>query len=593
MFESLNYSGSSSRLSLAGLAMILTTIQAFSQNEATAPAADNVSAAAAAEVESPPDPGLQKLREATLKIIPADRRHRELLADVLVIAYEGRGYRNLWEVGPESMGIYRNIRKALNSHAFPELMALDPEGLVELLGTAPVDPIDLARTIALLDAGLLARLGTVPAESIWPKWNSGDTPGLEDRSAEGIARDLILAASVSPFDVERVVDTLGPKNWIYQELRAAYPEAKEAILRYSGLPNIPDPATAGVGRPGEAYPYAPAVAAHLVDRGYLELSEEQVSLLSQMTPELTAALTEFQKDYGLDTDGIFGPASWRYLNMNAAAFFRTVVINMHRARLLPSSFGERYLLANLPSAELFGFGPNNFHDMTMRIVHGQAEEESRHTPVFRDVMQEIVFGPYWNVPKSIATKEILPKAQGDWGYLSRHHYEIVSDFNPYNKETHRLSPQNLELVAQGRLFLRQKPGPSNSLGHVKFLFPNSDNIYMHDTPAKSLFARSNRDYSHGCVRVAKPEELGAWVLQAQDWRPEEVKEAMFADIRKSQRVDPPVNVYITYLTMFPRPVFGGKIVLAPGRDVYDKDPADSRTLAAILPWVEPEEPTIP
>ncbi|NRB76196.1 MAG: L,D-transpeptidase family protein, partial [Verrucomicrobiales bacterium] len=301
----------------------------------------------------------------------------------------------------------------------------------------------------------------------------------------------------------------------------------------------------------------------------------------------------FQEDYGLDADGVFGPASWRYLNTNAASRFRSLVINLNRARLLPADFGERYILVNLPSAELYGFEDNDFHTTTMRVVHGKAEKDTHHTPVFRDVMKEVVFGPYWNVPPSIAKKEILPKAQGDWGFLSRNRYEIVSDFNPYNKNTHRLSPQNLELVAQGRLFFRQLPGPTNSLGRVKFLFPNNNNIYMHDTPAKAFFARSNRDYSHGCIRVAKPQELGAYVLGAQGWTSEEVKEAMFAESRKSERVDKDINVYIVYFTTFPRPVFGGKIVMAPGRDVYDLDPRDSKTLSAVLPWVEPDNPTSP
>ena len=116
---------------------------------------------------------------------------------------------------------------------------------------------------------------------------------------------------------------------------------------------------------------------------------------------------------------------------------------------------------------------------------------------------------------------------------------------------------------------------------------------MHDTPAKALFARSNRDYSHGCIRVAKPQELGAYVLGAQGWTSEEVKEAMFAESRKSEQVDKDINIFIVYFTTFPRPVLGGKIVMAPGRDVYDLDPIDSKTLSAVLPWVEPDNPTSP
>ena len=533
------------------------------------------------------------LRQEILNLVPEDRHYREELADALTQAYSGRGFRPLWPEGRRLDSIHREIYASLNSHALPEPLALDPSVIAAGIHTDVVAREDLAASIAILDAALLIRLGQVPTETIWPQWNSGDTPGEDARDCDSIANDLIRAASLTPFDMGRIMDEMGPKNWIYRELRKAYPEAKNSILSYSGLPGIPDPATAGVGKPGEAYPYASAIGAHLVDRGYLEMPEEQLAALSQITPELEIALKAFQEDYGLDADGVFGPASWRYLNTNAASRFHSIVINLNRARLLPADFGERYILVNLPSAELYGFEDNDFHTTTMRIVHGKAEKDTHHTPVFRDVMEEVVFGPYWNVPPSIAEKEILPKAQGDWGFLSRNRYEIVSDFNPYNKNTHRLSPQNLELVAQGRLFFRQLPGPTNSLGRVKFLFPNSNNIYMHDTPAKALFTRSNRDYSHGCIRVAKPQELGAYLLGAQGWTSEEVKEAMFAEFRKSEQVNKDINIFIVYFTTFPRPVFGGKIVMAPGRDVYDLDPIDSKTLSAVLPWVEPDDPTSP
>ena len=533
------------------------------------------------------------LRQEILNLIPGDRHYREEFADALTQAYSGRGFRPLWSGGLGLDSLHREICASLNSHALPEPMALDPSNIAAGIQTDVVAREDLAASIAILDAALLIRLGHVPTEMIWPQWNSEDTPGEDARDFDSIANDLIRASSLTPFDMGRIMDEMGPKNWIYRELRKAYPEAKKSILSYSGLPGIPDPATAGVGKPGEAYPYASAIGTHLVDRGYLEMPEEQLAALSQITPELETALKAFQEDHGLDADGVFGPASWRYLNTNAASRFRSIVINLNRARLLPADFGERYILVNLPSAELYGFEDHDFHTTTMRIVHGKAEKDTHHTPVFRDVMKEVVFGPYWNVPPSIAEKEILPKAQGDWGFLSRNRYEIVSDFNPYNKDTHRLSPQNLELVAQGRLFFRQLPGPTNSLGRVKFLFPNSNNIYMHDTPAKALFARSNRDYSHGCIRVAKPQELGAYVLGAQGWTSEEVEEAMFAEFRKSEQVDEDINIFIVYFTTFPRPVFGGKIVMAPGRDVYDLDPIDSKTLSAVLPWVEPDNPTSP
>ncbi|MDF1826304.1 MAG: L,D-transpeptidase family protein [Verrucomicrobiales bacterium] len=533
-----------------------------------------------------PDPNETTIRQLVLSVVPDDRYFKEDLSAVVVKAYADRGFRPLWgdALFPESFHLV--LSKELSTHGFPSLLSLDPAALAPSLKNSVIDPQDLAYTVAILDSGMFTRLGAVAPQDIWSDWLREDTPGSMDNTVEEIVKDLVLATSIKPFDTGKVLDQLAPKNWIYREFREAYPASREAILKYSGLPAIPDPATAGVGRPGEAYPYAPAIGAHLADRGYLKLPPEQISALSQMTPELVAALVAFQTDYGLDPDGIFGSGSWRYLNTNAVDQYRSLTINLHRARLLPNDFGDRYLLANLPCAELYMFEDNDFHANTMRIVHGKASKDSHRTPVFRDVMKEMVFGPYWNVPKSIAVKEVLPKAQADWGFLSRNRYEIVSDFNPYNTNSHRLSPDNLELVKQGRLFLRQKPGPTNALGHVKFLFPNSFNVYMHDTPSKSFFARSARDHSHGCIRVSKPEELGAWVLKNEGWTEAQVKEAMFADVRKSLPIKEEINVYITYFTTFPRPVGGGRIVLAPSRDVYEMDPIHAQKLNAVIPWRE-------
>ena len=531
------------------------------------------------------------LHDVILQLLPEDRHYREKLAGALASVYAGRGFRSLWPEAALIDSLHREICTALNSHALPELMALDPSSLLVGIETDIVDKNDLAVSIAILDAALMIRLGYLPIESIWQKWNAGDTPGDDGRDVESIAKDLIVASSLTPFDIARVMAELGPKNWIYRELRKAYPEAKRSILTYDSLPTIPDPATVGIGKPGATYPYAPAIGAHLADRGYLQLPEDQVATLSLITPQLELALRAFQEDHGLDPDGIFGPASWLYLNTNAASRFRSIVINLHRARLLPEDFGDRYLLVNLPTAELHGFEDNDFHTTTMRIVHGKAEKEAQQTPIFRDVMREVVFSPYWNVPPSIAKNEILPKAEEDWNFLSRYRYEIVSDFNPHNTRTHRLSLQNLELVSEGRLFLRQLPGPTNALGRVKFLFPNTDNIYMHDTPAKKIFARSRRDSSHGCIRVESPHVLGAWALGSQGWSHEEVKKAMFSGTRRSQLLEDAINVFIVYFTTFPRPVSGGKKVMAPGRDVYELDSKDATTLADVIPWVEPDNST--
>lgn len=552
---------------------------------AAAPSPPRPETPVAAAPPPPLTPEEAALRAAVRSLLPADRHFAELACAVAGQVYAQRGFRPLWEADAVASGFHRALGEQLKGHALPELLALDPAALAARVPEGgPVDARDLAHTAAFLDAALMIRIGVVPFSAIWADWDLGDKPGSDERSAESIVGDLVTAASASPFDMARAIDAMGPKNWIYRELHKAYPAAKEAILKYSGLPQIPNPEQIGPGKPGEVYPAAPAIAAHLIDRGYLTMDPAEAAALTMMTPELTGALIAFQNDYGLDPDGVFGQASWRYLNSNAPDRFRSLVINLHRARLMPGKPGDRYLIANLPCAELHLFDANDFPAKSMRIVHGKAAPETQRTRIFRDRMQEVVFGPYWNVPPSIARKELLPKMQEDWGYLSRNNYELVNSFG--GSAGTRVSPDTLAAVASGSLLIRQRPGGSNALGYVKFLFPNTHNIYMHDTPARDFFARSNRDFSHGCIRVAKPDELAEWVFAPEGWTLEQVRGRMKNDLNKSVAVKGGINVYITYFTAFPRPSAGGRYLIAPGRDVYGLDSADARTLAAFIPWQE-------
>lgn len=518
------------------------------------------------------------------RLLPAERPYVAFASALIGAAYEQRGFRPLWKASDLQAGFHRALAEELKLHAFPELMALDPEALLTKITENTVDKRDLAHTIAFCDAALLIRFGATSTAEIWPDWDHGDTPGSEDRTLAAVLGDLVIATSLQPFEVHAAMNALAPKNWIYRELLKAYPEAHEAVLKYSGVPPIPDPEQVGPGKPGEFYPGAPAIAAHLVDLGYLNMTPAQAALITAMTPELTGALIAFQTDYGLDPDGVFGQGSWGYLNTNAVDRYRSITINLHRARLMPAKMGDRYLIANLPSAELYLFDANDFHSKTMRIVHGRADKETHRTKIFRDRMQEVVFGPYWNVPPSIAVKELLPKMQEDWGYLSRNNYEIVTSFG--GSTGNRLSPETLTAVSQGKLLVRQKPGGSNALGYVKFLFPNTFNIYMHDTPSKEFFARANRDFSHGCIRVSRPDELAEWVFAPDGWTIDRVRESMKNDVNKGVAVKGGINVYITYFTTFPRPTPGGRVLLAPARDVYGLDAVNARSLAAVIPWTE-------
>ncbi len=534
---------------------------------------------------TPSDPAKLSLQSAILPLIPADRYYRETLADAIATTYYKNGFKPLWKGKRLPDRLYRSIGVQLVKHALPQMKALDPSTIQSAITTRQVDKKDLAKTVAIADAAALIRFGAVPANVLWPEWDKGDMPGTADRTALSFSDDLIRGMRSQPFSLDAVMQSLAPRSWIYRELQAGYERSRQAVLKYTGLPNIPDPKTYGVARPDQPYAHAPALAAHLIQKGYLQMDPQQAALLSSMTPELTGGLVAFQKDYGLEADGIMGSGTWRVLNTNPADQFRATSINLHRARLMPYDLGTRYVIVNLPTAELFGFDGGEKYSLNMRVVHGKASEASQRTPVFRDVMQEVVFGPYWNVPKTIASEELVPKARNDSSYLSRNNYEIVSSFSP-SASALDFSSGALDRVEAGTLFIRQKPGSNNALGTVKFLLPNKYNIYLHDTPSKKYFQYTNRDHSHGCIRLADPKKMATWVLGTQGWTSEKVSSTIASKKRNSLRVNNRVNVYITYFTSFPRPKGDGRYVISPARDVYGLDPKDAKTLASVIPWQE-------
>jgi murein L,D-transpeptidase YcbB/YkuD len=217
---------------------------------------------------------------------------------------------------------------------------------------------------------------------------------------------------------------------------------------------------------------------------------------------------------------------------------------MERYRWMPRTLGDRYVIVNVPAFRLEAF-ENAQKVMEMKVIVG-AEYANRNTPAFSDSMQYVVFRPYWNATENIMKNELWPKVNADPTYLERNNYEIVTE--------------------GGKQRIRQRPGEKNALGLVKFMFPNTFDIYMHDTPEQELFDKDVRAFSHGCIRLEQPERMAEWVL---GWTPEQVQEAMHSD-RDDRRVnlDQKVPVYIVYFTTFVR---DGRLHF--GNDLYNRDAA--------------------
>jgi murein L,D-transpeptidase YcbB/YkuD len=242
---------------------------------------------------------------------------------------------------------------------------------------------------------------------------------------------------------------------------------------------------------------------------------------------LEMAVMSFQERHGYKPDGVIGASFIKDLNVPAQTRVQQILINMDRMRWLPNTpSSDNLIVVNIPEYVLHMYeGKNKVWDMN--VVVGKV---GHNTMMFNGDLNQVVFSPYWNVPPSIVKNEILPAMERNPNYIASQNMEIMGN-------------------SGGLPEVRQKPGQGNALGKVKFLFPNSFNIYFHDTPSKSLFDREKRAFSHGCIRLSDPTKMAEYLLRNQsEWTPEKIQEAMNADTEKYVKLQKPVPVIITYYT---------------------------------------------
>ena len=241
---------------------------------------------------------------------------------------------------------------------------------------------------------------------------------------------------------------------------------------------------------------------------------------------LELGVKSFQQRHGYTPDGVVTAALIKDMNISVEKRIQQLLINMDRMRWMPNRPSGNLILVNIPEFVLHVMdGDKKVFDMP--VVVGK---EGHNTVMFTGDLNQVVFSPYWNVPQSIVEKEILPAMAKNPDYLASQNMEITGE-------------------EDGLPVIRQLPGPKNSLGKVKFLFPNSFNIYFHDTPAKSLFEKDKRAYSHGCIRLSDPEKMAEYLLRHNpEWTPEKIREAMNSGKEKYVKLKDPVPVFISYYT---------------------------------------------
>lgn len=328
-----------------------------------------------------------------------------------------------------------------------------------------------------------------------------------------------------------------------------YAHLKEVLGRYVSLipqdNTQPVPGVTGKSiEPGKPFLGSQQLAGRLALFGDLDSIPANVDA-EHYDPQLVDAVKKFQHRHGIAEDGKIGKDTIAAINTPLGVRINQITDTLERWRWLSDEYQNPTILVNLPEYTLRAFSDNGqTEEFAMKVVVGQSVKEHR-TPVITDHMKYLVFRPYWNVPPSIMKAEIAPHMRANPNYLASHNFEAVdSKGNPVSA--------NADKVARAGVIIREKPGPKNSLGLVKFLFPNQFNVYLHSTPAPELFNRTKRDFSHGCVRLQEPEKLAVWLLRDQPkWNQESIHNAMEnGQDNKTVLLSHPIPIVIFYATAY-------------------------------------------
>ncbi|MBA4258024.1 MAG: hypothetical protein C0446_02595 [Chitinophaga sp.] len=275
------------------------------------------------------------------------------------------------------------------------------------------------------------------------------------------------------------------------------------------------------------------------------LQSEKLTNNNIFDTSMVLAIKKFQERHGIDVDGVIGNKVITDLNIPLKKRVEQLLINMERARWMPPQQDSTFVLVNIPEFKLRVFEKSKIA-LQMNVIVGSS---ANGTVIFNGNLQYIVFSPYWNVPESIVRNEILPAIRRNPGYIAKHNMEITN--------------------AKGKLpQVRQKPGPNNALGRVKFLFPNNFSIYLHDTPNRNLFAQTNRGLSHGCIRIAEPKKFAEFLLRDQpNYTSTAIDSLMYLEKEKWVTLKKKIPVFLVYFTSW----VDQTGVLHFRRDIYQHD----------------------
>lgn len=480
----------------------------------------------------------------------------------------------------------------LDASGHPNREARDALALLSGAATEGLNPLDYRAATLEGSAAALDATATPPASeiAIFDASLSANTlrylrhlhTGRVDPRAIGFrmtvpADDHDFAALLrSGLTNHRITETaaeLTPPLALHRGLRSVL--ARYRSLAADETSEVAFPMAASVN-PGQPYSGLATLQRRLVALGDLPGDVPPPSEPALYEGMIVDAVKRFQTRHGLEADGVLGRSTQAALSVPLAQRVRQIELALERLRWLPHLSPDRFLAVNIPMFRLWvwdAIPPDGSPSFGMDVIVGRAL--NTRTPVFVEEMRYLIFRPYWNVPSSILRTELLPAIRRDPDYLRRQDLEIVSGQGDDARPV-ALTAESLEQLQHGRLRLRQRPGPKNSLGLVKFVFPNDENVYLHGTPTPQLFNRSRRDLSHGCVRVGDPVALAEWALKGQDeWTRDRIVEAMNTNQSRRVNLTRPIQVILFYITAVVMPEDG---TVRFAEDIYGHDARLDRAL---------------
>jgi murein L,D-transpeptidase YcbB/YkuD len=408
--------------------------------------------------------------------------------------------------------------------------------------TARLADLDLLLTDAFLLYGSHLLGGRVDPESLHPLWEA---------SPRGADLGTVLEDALENRKIARALQRLAPVHEGYQRLRAAL--ARERAFAEAGAwPVLPkDPGVA-------------LLRERLSAEGDLKKKEGV-----EFDDDLRKALRHFQWRHGLEQTGALDAQTLAELNVSAEARVNQIRLNLERWRWLPQDLGRRRIEVNIAAYEMQVIDDDEVA-LQMRVVVGKTY---RRTPVFSDTVRYIVLNPNWHVPASIAVDELIPKIQKDSTYLERFGMHLIDadskEVDPRTVDWRGITAENFPYR------LRQDPGRLNALGQMKFMFPNRYDVYLHDTPSRHLFEETQRDFSHGCIRIEKPMDLAVYLMKKSKWNQETIEQALDEGTERTMYLPRPMPIHLLYFTAWADE--DGTIQFR--EDINGIDPPLSRALA--------------